>query len=158
MFRKESQNGSDADFDCMPMNMDVLDAAEASTSLQGGISSSMLASSFHARRMVDCKMWNPDMPEMLGLYHAYVRGYNKDIRLGWWLHVSSQRINEISLTKVHAHRRTHKLFIITSGGCCNLSDKFYNCFVDIKGSSMTVDEVLESEEAYYLRRINGRWQ
>ena len=52
--------------------------------------------------------------------------------------------------------RTHKLFIITSGGCSNLSDKFYNCLVDIRGSQMTVDEVLESEEAYYLRRINGR--
>ena len=52
--------------------------------------------------------------------------------------------------------RTHKLFIITSGGCGNLSDKFYNCFVDIRGSAMTADEVLESEESYYLRRINGR--
>ena len=52
--------------------------------------------------------------------------------------------------------RTHKLFIITSGGCSNLSDKFYNCFVDICGSAMSVDEVLESEEAYYLKRISGR--
>jgi hypothetical protein len=50
----------------------------------------------------------------------------------------------------------HKLFIITSGGCSNLSDKFYNCSVDIRGSAMTAEEVLESEEAYYLRRINGR--
>jgi hypothetical protein len=52
--------------------------------------------------------------------------------------------------------RTHKLFIITSGGCSNLSDKFYNCFVDIRGSNMTAEDVLESEEAYYLKRINGR--
>ncbi len=52
--------------------------------------------------------------------------------------------------------RTHKLFIITSGGCSNLSDKFYNCSVDIRGSNMTAEDVLESEEAYYLRRINGR--
>jgi hypothetical protein len=52
--------------------------------------------------------------------------------------------------------RTHKLFIITSGGCSNLSDKVYNLAVDITGSEMTAEEVLDSEEAYYLRRINGR--
>lgn len=52
--------------------------------------------------------------------------------------------------------RTHKLFIITSGGCGNLADKFYNCFVDVRGSSMTAADVLESEEAYFLRKINER--
>jgi hypothetical protein len=36
-----------------------------------------------------------------------------------------------------------------------LSDKFYNLSVDVR-NSMTVDDVLESEEAYFLRRINGR--
>jgi hypothetical protein len=73
-------DGKDADFDCMPMNMDVLDPASASTELQGGSSSgSAYAASFHARRTADCKNWNPNMPELLGLYHAYVRGYNKDI-------------------------------------------------------------------------------
>ena len=79
-----AQNGRDADFDCMPMNMDVLDSAGASAELQGGISTSSFAASFHARRTADCKMWNPDMPEILGLYHAYVRGYNKDTR--WAAH------------------------------------------------------------------------
>ena len=79
---KNSQGCKDADFDCMPMNMDVLDAVGASAQLQGGMSSasSSLAASFHARRTADCKRWNPDMPELLGLYHAYVRGYNKDTR------------------------------------------------------------------------------
>lgn len=70
------------------------------------------------------------MPELLGLYHAYVKGYNKD-------------------------SRHHKLFIIVSGGCHLISDKFYNLSVDVR-SNMTVDEVLESEEAYFLRRINSR--
>jgi hypothetical protein len=81
---KGSLNGMDADFDCMPMNMDVLDSAHASMELQGGgvsnSSSSSMAASFHARRTADCKKWNPEMPEVLGLYHAYVRGYNKDTR------------------------------------------------------------------------------
>ncbi len=124
-------NGNDADFDCMPMNMDVLDPAAASAQLQGSSNSSSYASSFHSRRTADCKKWNPDMPELIGLYHAYVRGFNKDTR-------------------------THKLFIITSGGCSNLSDKFYNCSMDIRGSKMSVGDVLDSEEAYYLKRINGR--
>jgi hypothetical protein len=66
------------------MNMDVLDSASAAAGLQGGgggsLSASSLAASFHARRTADCKKWNPDMPELLGLYHAYVRGYNKDTR------------------------------------------------------------------------------
>ncbi len=64
------------------MNMDVLDPSDASRELQGGGSrnSASMAASFHARRTADCKMWNPDMPEILGLYHAYVRGYNKDTR------------------------------------------------------------------------------
>ncbi len=80
--QQESQNGQDADFDCMPMNMDVLDSSDASRELQGGgfRNSSSMAASFHARRTADCKKWNPDMPEILGLYHAYVRGYNKDTR------------------------------------------------------------------------------
>jgi hypothetical protein len=52
--------------------------------------------------------------------------------------------------------RTHKLFIITSGGCGNLADKFYNYSVDIRGSTMSAEDVMDSEEAYYLRRICGR--
>ena len=83
-FTQDSLHGKDADFDCMPMNMDVLDAAGASAELQGGgylnSSSSCFASAYNARRTADCKNWNPDMPELLGLYHAYVRGYNKDTR------------------------------------------------------------------------------
>ncbi len=129
---ERSQNGKDADFDCMPMNMDVMDPAMAAAEMQGGSGSmSAYVSSFHSRRTADCKHWEPDMPELIGLYHAYVRGFNKDTMI-------------------------HKLFIVVSGGCSNLSDKFYNCSVDIRGSSMTVSDVLESEEAYYLRRINGR--
>ena len=51
--------------------------------------------------------------------------------------------------------RHHKLFIVVSGGCHKLSDKFYNLSVDVR-SSMTVEDVLESEESYYLKRVNGR--
>ncbi len=64
---QESLNGKDTDFDCMPMNMDVLDPRTA-----GSPASSSSASSFHSKRTSDCKKWNPNMPEVLGLYHAYV--------------------------------------------------------------------------------------
>jgi hypothetical protein len=53
------------------------------------------------------------MPELVGLYHAYVKGFNKDVR-------------------------HHKLFIVVSGGCNLLSDKFYNLSVDIRGGMSVV--------------------
>ena len=65
-------------------------------------------------------------------------------------------LKDVHIRELTRKCRTHKLFIITSGGCSNLSDKFYNCSVDIRGSAMTVDDMLESEEAYYLKRINAR--
>jgi hypothetical protein len=77
---QENMGGNDASFDCMPMNMDVMDPACASTEMQGGSFSSSFVSSFNSRRTSDCKKWTPDMPEILGLYHAYVRGFNKDTR------------------------------------------------------------------------------
>jgi hypothetical protein len=77
-----SQNGNDASFECMPMNVDILDSApgygSAASAGGGACNSTSSAFSFHSRRTSDCRRWNPDMPELLGLYHAYVRGYNKD--------------------------------------------------------------------------------
>jgi hypothetical protein len=72
------------------MNMDVLDPASDARKTS---SSASLSSSFHSRRTADCKKWNPDMPELLGLYHAYVRGYNKDTRYA----MCCQREREIIL-------------------------------------------------------------
>ena len=120
--------GHEADFDCMPENVDSIDtqSGSAAAELGGGTRATPLMGSFNVRRSADCRDWKPEMPELLGLYHAYVKGYNKDTR-------------------------QHKLFIIVSGGCHMLSDKFYNLSVDVR-NNMTVDEVLESEEAYFLRR------
>ena len=28
----------------------------------------------------DCKSWHLEPPDVIGLYHAYIRGYNKDAR------------------------------------------------------------------------------
>lgn len=124
--------GKEADFDCVPENVDSIDTSSGSCAaeLGGGTGTTPMMGCYNARRAADCRDWKPEMPELLGLYHAYVKGYNKD-------------------------SRQHKLFIVVSGGCHMLSDKFYNLSVDVR-NSMTVDEVMESEEAYFLRRINGR--
>ena len=81
-------------------------------------------------RSMDCKPWTPEVPDTIGLYHAYIRGYNRDVR-------------------------THKLFIICSGGCPKAADQFCNLVIDV-GSEWTVGEIAESEEAWWLRRACQR--
>ena len=55
--------------------------------------------------------WTPEVPERIGIYHAYIRGFNRDVR-------------------------THKLFIVCSGGMVRASDAFCNLVIDI-GKSCT---------------------
>jgi hypothetical protein len=81
-------------------------------------------------RSVDCKPWHPEPPETIGFYHAYMRGYNRDVR-------------------------THKLFIVCSGGCCKAADEFCNLLIDV-GHRWTAGEVADSEEAWWLRRACQR--
>jgi hypothetical protein len=81
-------------------------------------------------RSVDCKRWTPEVPETIGLYHAYIRGYNRDVRV-------------------------HKLFIVCSGGCPKAADQFCNLAIDV-GGEWNVGEIAESEEAWWLRRACQR--
>jgi hypothetical protein len=74
--------------------------------------------------------WKPEMPERVGIYHAYVRGFNKDTR-------------------------SHKLFIVTSGGCTAMSDAYFNLFVDVR-NHMKVQDVVNSEETWFLRNACRR--
>jgi hypothetical protein len=78
----------------------------------------------------DCAEWNPEMPSFVGLFHAYVKTFNND-------------------------SRHHKLFIVTSGGCTSICNEYFNMFVDVR-RHMTVGELLQSEETWYLRRVNER--
>jgi hypothetical protein len=55
---------------------------------------------------VDSQHWTPELPERIGLYHAYIRGFNRDVR-------------------------THRLFIICSGGMNRASDMFCNLVIDV---------------------------
>lgn len=87
--------GREADFDCMPENVDsISDAFHAASEFGGAQKATSLMGSYTARRMADCRDWKPEMPELLGLYHAYVKGFNKAsylVRLFWpciaWLRV-----------------------------------------------------------------------
>jgi hypothetical protein len=101
---------------CIPDNSDVLTG-------QGVMQGTDL-------RTVDCKMWTPGVPETIGVYHAYIRGYNRDVR-------------------------AHKLFVGCSGGLETASDAFCNLLIDT-GAKWTAKEVSESIEAWWLRKASYR--
>ena len=75
---------------------------------------------------MDCKVWTPEIPRRIGLYHAYLRGYNRDVR-------------------------THRLFLVCSGGLEKACDEFCNLLIDVAGE-WTAKDVAVSEEAWWLRR------
>jgi len=50
--------------------------------------------------------WTPEPPERIGIYHAYVRGFNRDVR-------------------------THRLFVVCTGGTSRACDEFCNLVIDI---------------------------
>lgn len=77
-------------------------------------------------RTIDCKDWSPEVPETIGIYHAYVRGYNRDVR-------------------------AHKMFIACSGGLEKACDSFCNLLIDV-GEKWTAREVADSEEVWWLRK------
>ena len=98
--------GKEALFENTPDNADVHDLEHVSYA--------------RGKRAVDSKRWQPELPSVTGLYHAMVRGYQKDCR-------------------------QHKLFIGVSGGCPKCSDAFYNLMLDV-GADWTAGEVADSEE------------
>ena len=81
-------------------------------------------------RTVDCKRWTPNVPETIGVYHAYLRGYNRDVR-------------------------AHKLFVGCSGGLETASDAFCNLMIDV-GAKWTAREVCDSMETWWLRKASHR--
>jgi hypothetical protein len=72
------------------------------------------------KRTVDSKEWVPELPDMVGIYHSFVRGHNRDTRV-------------------------HKLFIIVSGGCGKASDEFYNTVLDCHGHANAKTCVMSEE-------------
>ena len=106
---------------CIPQNTDALMSSDLM---------SVNVSYASGRRYVDSKPWRPDQPLRMGLYHAMVRGYQKD-------------------------NRQHKLFVAVSGGCSKCCDMFYNLLMDV-GDQWTAKEVFDSEEVWWLRKACQR--
>jgi hypothetical protein len=71
------------DLTCIPDNATVVNQR-----IQSQQTSFMHATKL---QLVDCRPWTPELPDTIGLYHAYIRGFNRDVRV-------------------------HRLFIICSGG------------------------------------------
>lgn len=124
----EQSIGNEASFACLPDNSDILDGHGRESSggavPTGRVDPMELFGTMHNRKASDCRPWMPEMPERVGIYHAYVRGFNKDTR-------------------------SHKLFIVTSGGCTSMCDAYFNMFVDVR-NNMSVADVFNSEVFFPL--------
>ena len=81
-------------------------------------------------KTVDSAHWTPELPETIGIYHAYVRACTNDAR-------------------------AHRLYLACSGGCGKATDAFCNMLFDI-GRECTMAEIAESEEAWWLRKASQR--
>lgn len=97
----EGSAGNEATFRCVPDNVDLLSSLRSDGSvMEAGVAR------MSGRRSVDFADWRPELPHSIGLYQAFCRGYQKDVRV-------------------------HKLFI---GVCCGLSrcsNEFYNLLLDV---------------------------
>jgi hypothetical protein len=121
----ESSIGSEASFRCVPDNVDLLSSVRS----DGAVMEASIARTT-GRRSVDFADWKPELPHSIGLYQAFCRGYQKDVRV-------------------------HKLFIGVNGGLNRCSDEFYNLLLDV-GNEFTCQEVAFSEEAWWLRKACQR--
>lgn len=100
------------DSQCVPATLDCVPENASAATSHGQVHAQVSRSSAgHARRAVtpgsqglrsvDSKAWTPELPERIGIYHSYIRGYNRDVR-------------------------AHKLFVCCSGGLNRASDAFCN--------------------------------
>lgn len=109
----------DVEENCVPATLDCIPENASTITQNGQVSASGLLS-------VDSKHWTPELPDRIGIYHAYVRGFNRDARV-------------------------HKLFLCCSGGLNKASDAFCNLVIDA-GRHWTAVDVCESEEAWWLKK------
>ena len=81
-------------------------------------------------RAIDSKTWVPELPVQIGIYHSFVRGFAKD-------------------------SREHKIYLSCTGGCTLASESYYNLLLDL-GKDIDIDEIVESEETFWLRNAAYR--
>jgi hypothetical protein len=120
-------DGHEASFSCMADNADILGSGSGAS---GAVDAVELFGTVHNRRVADSSEWRPEMPDRVGIYHAYVRGFNRDVR-------------------------SHRLFVVVTGGCTSMSDSYFNLFVDVR-NHMKVEGVANSEETWFLRNACRR--
>ena len=90
--------------ECVPASLDCVPENASAVTQQGTVQAKGLLT-------VDSQHWTPEVPDRIGIYHAYIRGFNRDVR-------------------------THRLFIVCSGGMARASDAFCNMVIDV-GKSWT---------------------
>ncbi len=83
---------------CVPASLDCVPENASAVTQHGVVQAQGLLT-------VDSRHWTPEVPERIGVYHAYIRGFNRDVR-------------------------THRLFIVCSGGMARASDAFCNMVID----------------------------
>ena len=96
---------------CVPASLDCVPENASSMTQYGTVQATGLLT-------VDSQHWTPELPDRIGIYHAYIRGFNRDVR-------------------------THRLFIVCSGGMSRASDLFCNMVIDV-GKSWTAQVLPQS--------------
>jgi hypothetical protein len=85
--------------ECVPASLDCVPENASAITQHGTVQAQGLLT-------VDSQHWTPELPERIGIYHAYIRGFNRDVR-------------------------NHRLFIVCSGGMARASDAFCNMVIDV---------------------------
>lgn len=105
MAEKEANRGrmlaflQDVERECVPASLDCVPENASAVTQHGTVQAKGLLT-------VDSQHWTPEVPDRIGIYHAYIRGFNRDVR-------------------------THRLFIVCSGGMARASDAFCNMVIDV---------------------------
>jgi hypothetical protein len=85
--------------ECVPASLDCVPENASAVTQHGTVQAKGLLT-------VDSQHWTPEVPDRIGIYHAYIRGFNRDVR-------------------------NHRLFIVCSGGMARASDAFFNTVIDV---------------------------
>jgi hypothetical protein len=85
----------------------------------------------HHTRALDSAHWTPDEPEMIGLYHGFVK-------------------------RPGQHAREHRVFVVCVGGLRRACDEFLNLALDIAQTETTAGDLCDSEETWWLRTACSR--
>lgn len=84
----------------------------------------------HETLTQDSQHWEPEVPQSIGIYHAMIRGLDREVR-------------------------THKLYLICSGGLIKAADEFCNLIIDI-GTETDAGTIADSEEVWWLKKASTR--